>query len=95
MKTIILAVLGVAGSLVLLPAARRWAFLMPSLLRSREKLEELVRQGNYKDAYEGYRALALDPKDDPTQVGQDLRQRHRVPGPARTRGRDRRRSARR
>src|SRR5207237_647984 len=28
--------------------------------------------GNYKDAYEILRKLALDPKDDPMQVGKDL-----------------------
>ena len=30
--------------------------------------------GNYKDAYEGYRALALDPRTDPNRVGSDLQQ---------------------
>lgn len=42
--------------------------------------DEAARQGhlkafnerNYKDAYEGFRKLALDPKDDPRKVGQDL-----------------------
>ncbi len=72
MKTIILAVLGVAGSLVLLGGAAV-GFLDAKPPASREKLEELFRQGNYKDAYDGYRALALDPKDDPGRVGQDLR----------------------
>ncbi len=28
--------------------------------------------GNFKDAFEGYRALAIDPRDDPKLVGQDL-----------------------
>ena len=31
-----------------------------------------MQQGNYKDAYEGFRKLALDPQDDPRQVGDDL-----------------------
>ena len=72
MKTIILAVLGVVGSLVLLGSAAV-GFFDARPPASREKLEELFRQGNFKDAYDGYRALALDPKDDPLRVGQDLR----------------------
>ena len=75
MKTIVLALLGVAGTagssgrpvgaVGLLDAK-------PPL--SREQCDKLVQQGNYKDAYEGYRALALDPKDDPKLVGRDLQQ---------------------
>ena len=38
----------------------------------REQLDKLFGQGNYKDAYEGYRKLALDAKDQPTKVGTDL-----------------------
>ena len=72
MKTIILAVLGALGSLVLLGGAVV-GFLDAKPPASREKLDELFRKGNYKDAYDGYRALALDPKDDPMRVGQDLR----------------------
>ena len=71
MKIIILAVLGGAGTLALLGGAAV-GFLDARPPLSREKLEELFRQGNYKDAYDGYRTLALDPKDDPKQVGQDL-----------------------
>src|SRR5512147_1529592 len=73
MRTFILAALSVAGPLALLAAAALGRFEPPPP-QSREKLEELVRQGNYKDAYDGYRALALDPKDDPRLVGGDLRQ---------------------
>src|ERR1700693_1784737 len=40
--------------------------------RSREELQKTYRDGNYKDAYEGLRKLALDPKDDPLKVSQDL-----------------------
>ncbi len=40
----------------------------------REQLLNTQRQGNYKDAYEGFRKLALDPKDDPRRVGEDLQQ---------------------
>jgi uncharacterized protein YfaS (alpha-2-macroglobulin family) len=38
----------------------------------RPALEALVREGNFKDAYEGYRGLVLDPKDDPRRAGEDL-----------------------
>ena len=30
------------------------------------------KDGNFKDAYDGLRKLALDPKDDPAKVGEDL-----------------------
>ncbi len=38
----------------------------------RTALQKMVLNGNYKDAYEGFRKLALDPNDDPRQVGDDL-----------------------
>lgn len=38
----------------------------------RRQMQETYNQGNYKDAYAGYRKLALDPQDDPRQVGDDL-----------------------
>jgi hypothetical protein len=31
-----------------------------------------MQAGNFKDAYESFRKLALDPKEDPTEVGNDL-----------------------
>jgi uncharacterized protein YfaS (alpha-2-macroglobulin family) len=71
MKMNILAAVGVAGSLVFLAGACV-GFFDAKPPASREKLEELFRQGNYKDCYDGYRALALDPKDDPRRVGSDL-----------------------
>lgn len=40
----------------------------------RERINKLSTQGNYKDAYEGYRKLALDAKADPLRVGGDLGQ---------------------
>src|SRR5262249_41340003 len=40
----------------------------------RERFDKLFAQGNFKDAYEGYRALALDPKTEPARVGADLHQ---------------------
>ncbi len=38
----------------------------------REALLKTFAAGNYKDAYDGLRKLALDPKDDPAKVGADL-----------------------
>jgi uncharacterized protein YfaS (alpha-2-macroglobulin family) len=38
----------------------------------RESFDRLFQQGNYKDAYEGYQRLALDPKTEPDRVGADL-----------------------
>jgi len=38
----------------------------------REQLRKTFQAGNYKDAYEGLRTLALDPKDDPLLAGGDL-----------------------
>ena len=39
----------------------------------REILRRTFHEGNFRDAYEGFRALALDPKCDPRLVGEDLR----------------------
>jgi len=38
----------------------------------RQQLVKTMNQGNYKDAYDGFRKLALDPNEDPRQVGTDL-----------------------
>jgi uncharacterized protein YfaS (alpha-2-macroglobulin family) len=38
----------------------------------RERFDKLFALGNFKDAYEGYRALALDAKTDLDRVGTDL-----------------------
>ena len=35
-------------------------------------MNETFRQGNYKDAYEGFRKLAFDPQNNSRQVGDDL-----------------------
>jgi len=39
---------------------------------TREAARKASDNGNYKDAYEGFRRLALDPQDAPRQVGDDL-----------------------
>jgi hypothetical protein len=40
----------------------------------RKKADKNYTDSNFKTAYEGYRKLALDPKDDPKQVSRDLTQ---------------------
>ena len=40
----------------------------------RERFDKLFADGNFKDAYDGYRRLALDPKTEPNRVATDLRQ---------------------
>ncbi|MBI2808212.1 MAG: alpha-2-macroglobulin [Planctomycetes bacterium] len=44
----------------------------PSLAAQRTKLTKAYNDGNYKVAFEGLRALALNPKNDKTLVGKDL-----------------------
>ena len=39
---------------------------------ARKQMNEAFQQGNFKDAYEGFRKLVLDPQDDSRQVGGDL-----------------------
>ncbi len=39
---------------------------------TRERLRKTFQDGNFKDAYEGLRELALNPNADPRQVGDDL-----------------------
>jgi uncharacterized protein YfaS (alpha-2-macroglobulin family) len=44
----------------------------PSQQQRRASLTKAFEAGNFKDAYEGLRKLALDPQDDPREVGKDL-----------------------
>ena len=46
----------------------------PAAPPNRAALKKQFEAGNFKDAYEGYRQLALDPADDPRKVGDDLTQ---------------------
>ena len=39
---------------------------------NRDEVKKLFDAGNFKVAYDGFRQLALDPKTDPGQVGEDL-----------------------
>ena len=73
MKMITLAISAAVVSLGLLVWAGVGAFeAQPP--GSRERFAQWLGMGNYKDAYEGYRALALDPRTDPNRVGSDLQQ---------------------
>ena len=62
----------------LLGAALVSAFFAMSALGAKETppdraaAEKLMKDGNWKDAYEGFSWLALDLADDPMQVGKDL-----------------------
>jgi uncharacterized protein YfaS (alpha-2-macroglobulin family) len=60
-------ILVAAGAVVWLAAAEK-----PSPEDQRAHWKKAYEAGNYKEAYEGFRKLALDPKDEPMQVGQDL-----------------------
>src|SRR5688500_8500352 len=44
----------------------------PSQNERRQQADKLSREGNWKDAYEIYRKLALDPADEATAVAHDL-----------------------
>ncbi len=44
----------------------------PAAILGAEQLAKIEKQGNYKDAYEGYRKLALNPQADPRRVGHYL-----------------------
>ncbi len=61
-------IIAIAIAAIVIPAAHA----DNSQETQREKLHKLASDGNYKDAYDGFRQLALDPKDDPLRVGSDL-----------------------
>ncbi|MCD4726128.1 MAG: hypothetical protein K8R46_00560 [Pirellulales bacterium] len=44
----------------------------PDQQEQRSQMQKNFQQGNFKDAYEGFRKLVLDPNDAPRQVGGDL-----------------------
>jgi uncharacterized protein YfaS (alpha-2-macroglobulin family) len=62
----------VVGALVAFVSAGVWLTAADGPAPSRDNLMKAFRAGNFKDAYDGLRKLALDPKDDPVQVGDDL-----------------------
>ncbi len=46
----------------------------PNEKAARETAQKNVKDGNWRDAYDGYRKLALDPKSDPKMIGSYLQQ---------------------
>src|SRR5690242_16164629 len=65
----------VLGAVAALLAAAVWlvaADQAPTQQQRREALQKAYQAGNFRDAYDGLRKLALDPADDPAQVGKDL-----------------------
>ncbi len=48
------------------------ATVLTDMQSQREQAYKSYQEGNYKDAYDGYRKLALDPNDDPRLAGDDL-----------------------
>src|SRR5262245_3486259 len=44
----------------------------PSPAELRARSQKLMNDGNFNDAYAGFRKLCLDPKTEPGQVSQDL-----------------------
>ena len=63
--------IGLAGYIAL---AAGVALGQPAQKRNdRERFDKLFADGNFKDAYEGYRGLALDARTEPDRVGTDLK----------------------
>ncbi|APW59396.1 alpha-2-macroglobulin family protein [Paludisphaera borealis] len=73
MKLSSLALIAAAGSLTILCGAFAGR-LGAEPPRSKDAFDALFKQGNFKDAYNGYRALALNPSADQGDVDVSLRQ---------------------
>jgi hypothetical protein len=63
---------GFFGALLIVPALALMTFAAAPEKPNREAVQKLRSDGNFKEAYEGFSALALDPADDPAWVGSDL-----------------------
>src|SRR3984893_14539442 len=55
-----------------LAAVARFEAADPSQAETRGRADAALKAGNFRDAWELYRKLALDPQDDPKRVGRDL-----------------------
>ena len=62
---------GLAGYIVL--AAGVAVGQPPQGLNGRDRFDKLFADGNFKDAFEGYRGLAFNAKTEPDRVGTDLK----------------------
>src|SRR5690242_19028768 len=67
--------LRVLSATTLLGLAAFWLFAADKTPAQKDRREEALKAetaGNFRDAYEGLRHLALDPADDAAEVGNDL-----------------------
>ena len=71
MEVLRLVVIGLVGCTILLAGFA--AGIRAQGPNDRERFDKLFAQGNYKDAYEGYKRLALNAKTKPNLVGTDLK----------------------
>ncbi|MBI3862640.1 MAG: alpha-2-macroglobulin [Planctomycetia bacterium] len=61
-----------AGAALLIWSVWLCAAEQPVSQSQRDQFQKALTAGNFKVAYEGFRKLALDPKDDPARVAADL-----------------------
>jgi uncharacterized protein YfaS (alpha-2-macroglobulin family) len=64
--------LAICLAIACLFAVARFEGAEPSATNRRQQADAALKAGNYRDAWELYRRLALDPQDDPKVVGRDL-----------------------
>ena len=62
------------GAWLAVPALLLMTFAAAPEKPDREAAGKLMRDGNFKEAYDGLSSLALDPADEPTAAGSDLTQ---------------------
>ena len=72
MNTILWSCVGRAGICRTLLSLAAFAAAPAGDEQLRKQAQENYNQGNFKDAYEGFRKLALDPQNDPRLVDKDL-----------------------
>ncbi len=64
---------GLLGALLFVPALALMTFAAAPQKPDRASAKKLMSDGNLKEAYDGFSALALDPADDPAEAGNDLK----------------------
>ncbi len=62
------------GALLFVPALVLMTFAAAPEKPDRNAAAKLMNDGNFKEAFDGFSSLALDPADDPAAVGNDLTQ---------------------
>ena len=73
MKTTKWLVSLLAGLLLVVAVGRMlWSAEAAPSPEQRQKYQKLLKDGNFKDAYDGFRKMALDKDDEPGKVGGDL-----------------------